>query len=368
MKITPVFAIGALLLLNSCARESANRETPETDSIIDGGTCQFQANEGEAAQRPGGSPSQSDLTELGKKMDLRFFQAVLRASIRETAGAIESTGLQLVQVNTPRRFTCSPLSFLQSASSAMNAFWSSRVRSGFVLLGMFLPRLDSDNPDRRATIVVRPDTTRWTLVHEYMHALYEFERERIGQPTSDARFDTFNDAADTLERELDRCEKGSCTNIQEALQAFTRFADLRLSLELDYALEEIAIETQLARKFVRKELLYVHNDLQGAHEYSDSSFQKSKLAFEKLSKNLRWFSDLSVSRGAQSRFNADAAEVKILAPWRTSLARAEELVKELYMLQLQHGRSFYSLSTSAPKGMTRHCSHSMPELRELEAR
>jgi hypothetical protein len=367
MKTFNTSTLALLLTLSSCAKESANREAPAADTIVDGGTCMFQPDDGESARRPGDSPTQSDPTEFGKRLDLRYLQSALRASMRETAKLVESTGLQLVQVQTARRYTCSPLSFLPFSSPSLNAFWNDRQKPGRTLLGMFLPRLDSDNSDRRATILIRPDTTRWTLVHEFMHALYEFERDRAGAPTNDAQWTTLDQAADALERELDVCEKGTCTNVRETLQAFANYVDLRHAVELSYSIEEISIEAQLSRKYANKELRYVPNETADSHWYASSNLDKSRSAYERIQKTLRWFSKRSVDSGSQTSADASAAESRILTHWKNTLDRALTLTQEIdgYQTRSLYG---YGLRRQAGPPKVRDCSHSGFDIREPIAR
>lgn len=361
-----VLSVILIFLLTSCSKESASREAPEADTIIDGGTCLYLPEDGESASRMEDPPTRSDATEFGKNLDLRFVQGVLRTSMLETAKFIETAGVQLVQVQTPRRYTCSPLSFLPFSSSSLNAFWNDRQQPGRTLLGMFLPRLDSDNPDRRATILIRPDTTRWTLVHEFIHALYEFERDRMGSPTSDAQWTALNQAIDALDREFDVCERGPCVNVRETLQALTNYVNLRHAIELSYAMEEIAIEAQLSRKYAKKELRYVPNETDSSHWYARNNLEKSSAAFERTRNNLRWFSKRSVEAGAQSSSDAAAAESRILAEWRSTLDRARALTAEIELL-LRSQSKFNSQIKTRPI-QARDCSHSDVHLPEPDTR
>ncbi len=171
-------------LISACgdSSTSAQKLGPDEGEITDGGTCTYQAGDGERAQMPGGTPRQSDITVLEKTLDLRFLSAALKASAQSTADLIQSTGFGLFQVQTQRRFSCSPFAFLPQAAQKLNELWSKGGSPGAVLLGQFYSKSDSRNPEGRGVLLLRPDTTRWTLVHEFMHALYEFDRENKGSP------------------------------------------------------------------------------------------------------------------------------------------------------------------------------------------
>jgi hypothetical protein len=164
---------------------------------------------------------------------------------------------------------------LPSAQSWANQIWDESNSKGG-LLGFFLPKRDSKNLSGAPLIVVRPDTARWTLVHEYAHALFEMELERTASSSGDDHKNTLKTLITVWEKQQKECSISTrCENSKAFQETTLKLSRAFEGLILAYYLEEIAIEHALSHAFANGSLNYVHNGLRNSESYAEASLENA---------------------------------------------------------------------------------------------
>jgi hypothetical protein len=284
MQLPGLFLILALSTLSACGLETSEKAKSEKydysdytsggGTLSDDGTCEFGAGDGNSAVSISGTDIQA--LSFGKSIDLARLHAVHQTSARETIRSIRDQGIEIEQANTPQKYRCKMFDDLPQASSWANRIWEDRSFDR-ILLGIFLPRRAQQNQKGRHLIVIRPDTTRWTLLHEYAHALFEIELERQGLPSGDHHDKTLTENMDEWDALRKNCEsRTDCTNPTRYLELTKNIARAIEGIVLEYSFEEIAIEHALSSAYSNGALRFVPNELFDAWMYAQSSLERAE--------------------------------------------------------------------------------------------
>ena len=238
-----------------CAKDDDTRKT----SVLDGdltdyekASCQFGLNEGETLAQPDQAAAPDSLrVHFGKTFDASLFLPIKRASAADAVRFAELQGVRIFRMEgaTSR---CHMFDSLEGAPADFKSHWD-RIAAGDgggrgTLVGMYLERGSPEVPTSGATtalIGVRPDANRWTVMHEYLHHLFQLDPSRQG-----------TSGAELKQRYVDeRNELNSLYLLYVAsydVDDFRRFVDqflkaYRTTRELltRYFLEEVTIETLL---------------------------------------------------------------------------------------------------------------------------
>lgn len=260
LAVLVLVSAGILSACSSPSSSSSGREIPgnkdplkKSDAYVKN-SCFGTYNEGEVATV---HPVRVGETFFHKKLDLGKLDSLSFASPKETYAFALASGVDVYQ--TPDDVGgCRLFKDVPAAPSALLELWNAANKGGG-LLGLFNPiNRVSSLGFSRAVIMVRGDTSRYTLVHEFMHHLFNSERENHGYNDGVVirRFDT---ALDTLEASIKVFGKGDLTAdklrkdpaaARVFMKAWVEMAEARLPIEENFSLEEVTIESTLLQRNV----------------------------------------------------------------------------------------------------------------------
>lgn len=240
-----------LLLLSACAVDSASESSPPeltgpvTTTEYQKNSCVHGFDEGNG-QVPAKPAEEVATTFFRKSVDRARLSAVSELSARATAEFMRADGVDVYYVPVSvSRNSCSHLSGLGEASGGLFNLWKAVDGDDGGVLGLFLPvNRVREQGATRPVIMVRPDTDRYTLVHEYMHFVFNDLRERRGY--SDERFLAEFERA---QKAYDAVDALTTTSSREKVVAYMTawlgFTAKLVELTENFALEEMTIEALL---------------------------------------------------------------------------------------------------------------------------
>lgn len=252
MKISSPHLLWPILafILSACAGGESGPSSKEISTPVgqsqgyEKASCAFSVSEGDVAQPVGAA--QEILSHFGKFFDRARLTALGPASTQSTIGFIEQDGVALFQVPLAVK-GCSNFGSLNRAPRYFENYWKDINSDG--LLGLYFPenRARAGGLDQ-SLILVRPDTTRFTLVHEYLHAL--FDRARLARGVSDQE----------LMQNLEQARRGKLIagrlraedqddrdKVIKVADAWIQEALWTTKASVHFALEEITIEAIMAQ-------------------------------------------------------------------------------------------------------------------------
>lgn len=194
----------------------------------------------------------SDLrvTFFDKKLDLSRLRAIGQASARSTFEFMKADGVDAYHVRSgDENASCLLFQPIPSAQGALKKIWTDVKVEGGVILGLFLPLDRSSKAGlNRPAILLRVDTDRYTLVHEYMHYVFNKVREARGYSDGEltgrvGRQGTrFMDAYKAIPEDSSRITRGQAVELIDSWLALTKSM---VELNENFALEEMSIEAVL---------------------------------------------------------------------------------------------------------------------------
>ncbi len=281
----PSVILGSLV---ACAPGS-NDQTPSNDpglikanEFAEASACAWKYNEGGPALSNWASYSREiRRTYFGKVYDFGALNAILAASAEATVDFISQAGVQLYKAESPRA-SCSIFAGLSPVTSLFQKIWSDASRGmaeGYRLQGLYLENHFGAQRSGQATIVVVPDTSRWTLVHEFFHHLFaeEFQKNEIKEDLkvkSRSAFDRYS----SLHSDWNRLR---LSEEHEMIDQLLIYSKSERNLTILYPLEEVTIEQNLiiqhnagAFQFVpdvdvKNGLGYIHASLEAADRVAE---------------------------------------------------------------------------------------------------
>jgi hypothetical protein len=286
-------SLGAVLFFSGCGKDSstAAKAAPELNlaRYIEE-SCAFDANAGEPVKPVKTADPLAD-TYFGKRYNRDWFRSVLRSSMRATAEYIETTGTEVYQAPGMSPKTCKNLSFLKTMSAEIAQEWQNTARNvaaenpGAFLSGLYLfKEYFSSGPTIPdvGVIVVREDSNRWTLLHEFLHHNFKVQAAAQGYRDSQVQerrrsliFEIERIKADPSLSDADRARRWTPLFIE-----YYQVSDL---LFVQYYLEEIAVDALLQDAYDDGALTYVPaGAYENASAYTEASREKVKGAFAAL--------------------------------------------------------------------------------------
>lgn len=281
-------------VLSACSppSESSNREATGDNNPLKKSkayvknSCFGTFDEGAAAVA---YPASVQETFFHKRYDVSKIDSIAYASPKETYQFALASGVDVFQT-VDDVGGCRLFKSLPTADENLLSLWNSANRQGG-LLGLFNPtNRVADLGHARPVIMLRGDTTRYTLVHEFMHHLFNEERERHGYNDGVAMIE-FQDKIDRLEEISKKkfnkdmlTEEKVLANPKAAevyMEAWLDLAETRVSIEETFSLEEVTIESTLLQRNEDEKFGPV-SDLDKAisREYINTSAANSAGAFQ----------------------------------------------------------------------------------------
>ncbi|MBX2987030.1 MAG: hypothetical protein KF802_03950 [Bdellovibrionaceae bacterium] len=287
-------------------------------------SCMHGFDEGEDAVLTLPNPQYSKAS-FGKTYDGSRLQKVARASTRRTAELMRLDGVAVYSIPTAKSDACATLGLLPSAPAGLLSYWRSLKIQG--VLGLYLPvnrvrEFGQGGP----VILLRADTDRYSLMHEYMHHVFTRLREREGR-TDEMFLNEYGARAKRIQSLPIPQDGDSPEKVRIYLTAWAEMLDSVLEMLVSFPLEEAAIEVQMTRA-VRAGLLdhVTSFNRRNSPAYISSSISnKAKPRLDDMDDLAPLFRDLSVKTGLRdlaSRFEALQKQIRAL---RTE---ADQILKE----------------------------------------
>ena len=358
------------VLISGCDSSSSpkaepKREAPENLSDSEKASCEFKADQGDFA--PSVVPASRLIkSHFEKPIDESLVLPVLATNAVETVRFAKFSNLEFYSVGAMSQKSCKLFSFLPIAGSTERAVFdgfqkaSSEKKSN--ILGVYFSpeNKDFEGKNKNAFILMREDTTRWTLVHEYMHHLFSKEVQSIKRDM---------DVTDGLDKEItiykkvyeDYEKNPSNQNLFLLVKSFEKIIDLRIEILKRYTLEEITIESYLIGHYRSGKLKYVPTgDLKSAKWYINSSVKSA----QDSNKTLTQLIDLStqsltqiIKETPELALEAKVIEDKVKTR-KTYLAKLMTEVSDLESKNLYGFNEDVLTQKSSAQGHHAGCSHS----------
>lgn len=231
-----------------------------------GGTysCQFSFTEGGTADYSALGTVNITQAYFDKEYNLNLLAAVYSSSVENTLDFVNQTGATVYKSELIPTNLCS-LSLFATAktmTSDVKKRWNSAndsLSDDSIILGLYLPKTDSPqypSLNKGAAIVVRENTNRWTLVHEFMHHLFKVRAAETGynDETAKAEYTKLADALDKIGNDKTLTDE---QKYQKGARPFIQYANAADTVYRQYFLEEVTIEATLKDAATAGVLKYV---------------------------------------------------------------------------------------------------------------
>lgn len=185
-------------IVNDTNTDSDPDEKMTFEQIIIKTSCEVKPQEGEKASE--GNIEKIQTLTFDKPINIAKIDAIERASINSTFQTFNKDNkVQIVKTDKISHKSCSPLGIAPSYKKfdQLDVFWNEangEFGANSTLLGLYKPQEPNvKGLTVKAALFVREDTTKWTLVHEYMHHLFEMtkrEKQNIYSYKSRAEYES----------------------------------------------------------------------------------------------------------------------------------------------------------------------------------
>lgn len=239
--------------LTQVERGAAPLEVRDLGAAYRLNSCALSFDDGEVAPT-GPSPLRWEASHFQKGFDPSRLASVGRASGPEVLRFMKLDGVETFSMPLRIEGACAPLSSLNEAPANFQSFWQSLGSPN--VIGVYLPRnrsqrLGSEHP----VILLRQDTDRYSLIHEYLHHVFNSVREAQGL-SEEEFFERFDRRSAELDRvgPLTLLDENDPSRVQRYLRAWTQAQEVLLEALVIFPLEEVAIES-LMQEAVRQNQL-----------------------------------------------------------------------------------------------------------------
>lgn len=277
----------------SCSDSSKKSSANLIDAKPSGGSCDFTANDGDHANMELLGEEDVQIASFAKPFNEAYLQAVLTTSIEESLKFINQTGVNIFRVPSDNS-GCNAIAAATNITDDLQLKWNALTKDDSkknqFTLGVYLPKKSENIEalDDKAAILVRENTNRWTVVHEFMHHLFMIELEKAGHTDESIRenanrdWTAFTNLADNLKIGSDQIN----LNAQEQKRLEDAFRKTTVSMDIfvkSFYLEEMTIEKRLHDLYNNGTLKFVP---QYAYDsgigYINGSAENAKVFYEML--------------------------------------------------------------------------------------
>jgi hypothetical protein len=239
--------------LTACSKDSGGgaplKEAPASD--FNTKSCLFDLTEGGAADFAVLGTSEITKMYFDKEINSKYLGAIAKASVDSSIQFVNQTGATVFKSAAINTNKCSKPLFAQAQglTADLGKEWMTATaddgdETGYTL-GLFMAQgnyFDLPSLKSTAAIIVRENTNRWTLVHEFMHHLFHLRAEETGYDESQVLRDS-RKASDDMDAII---KKGLSSDSVPALaEAYSRYAKAIDSRLVHYTLEEMTIESEM---------------------------------------------------------------------------------------------------------------------------
>lgn len=224
-------------------------------------------------------PAERKIKEFsfGKALDASLLEKMHTAGVRAIQNSISEKGLELFK--TKSGCGCEVHGDLSPAPSSLFEFWQGKDEDGKIL-GLFLPEdyvasiEGGSAASKKPTILIRSDTDKWTLVHEFMHYLFHEHRNIRTIPIVrefKASVTAFDKKGKDLVEIFESVE-ASDQRLLDYAEAQVEVLNKSAPFFTFFALEEAVIEAYLIGQFGETQKTgYTDYSLEGAVNYGNQN-------------------------------------------------------------------------------------------------
>ncbi len=255
--------------------------------------CTYRLDEGYGINREWANRTNVQDSYFGKKFDFAPLQAVLYSSAQATLDYFQRLGVRYYKVVVSDS-RCNMFSGLSPAPADVRRYWdgfSGKVETGQLLEGLYLHIRHPEAPSvtqNQAAIVIRQDASRWTILHEFMHHLFEVQAEYDSHMTLadlHARIKAITDRGDRLQEQFRR--NPTRPGLMAVYAEILPMVPLLIQLELRSHLEEVANEWTLLNLYLDGHLKFVPFNYQYRASYGIQSAGKARIVLNQLRQGLQ---------------------------------------------------------------------------------
>lgn len=363
-----------ILVLSSCSSESgnSNKFIELTQTGVQLASCQYGYDEGEPS--PKELPAQDyKTTYFGKKYDQSLLYAIASTSGRETVRFAGLTGVNYYRVDLSSMDGCNYTISLDLAPWDLDKdFRLANKRLDGSILGIFYDQeriaMVTKNSLTKPAIVVKNNSDRYTLVHEFMHHLFS-KKQKDGELTVAKQLAEKDEAYTKAEAIFDI--EPSEENYHHLVVSYYEYVKILIQYMSQYSLEEMTIETELSSLFENGALKYVHElrrtngdrYILNSSEVAMEMIKSLKLVHQKIrSYNMKYNSAESQVISNQTQSKIDEVESQIYNLNRAAVLRLQKQNRGFVDLQSQQ----YLLNQEDLYKKDFDCSHSHLEREHLK--
>lgn len=318
----------AMNFLAGCSSGSDDKKLIAPKLNYDTKSCVYTLNQGETANFGALYTKEPAKTYFGKVYNLALLKAVSSSSVLSSLDFINRTSVTVYKSSAVDTAGCSSDLFAGAKEMTPDVLglWSeatSAIPEDSVLLGLYLPRMKTGSLPSlvdNAAIIIRQNTNRWTLVHEFMHHLFLLSAVETG----------YSDEVEKLEFDAAVQAMKDAKTAVEAGAAYLRIGKSLDSRMIHYTLEEMTIEATLKEAKRAGQLSYLPDNSNG---YIASSAETATKSFQSLIDVGNSFIELMESDPATKELQNKIKDIQTTARLRivetANLARKYPLDKSL---------------------------------------
>lgn len=295
-------------------------------------------------------------THFDKKYNRQYLEAIADASVLDSVSFINQTDVTVFHSDSVVTTQCSRDLFASTSEMPgdLQKLWDRAAYSDddSILLGLYLPEKShygqAPSLDQQAAIIVRKNTSRWTLIHEFMHHLFVTQAMQEGYD-SDQEQAAYNKAKIAFLNYVKTHHLTTDEEFSETIRLFVEFGTLLDGILVHYPLEEVTIESELKEAVASRTLFFVPESTNG---YLINSAESALKSYSSLLESARKFQSLAGIYQTKGKMSLDILEDKL-----------NKRVNEIYSITLKYGSKQsspqLSLSNRQSRGDNSHieCSH-----------
>lgn len=347
-----------------CGKGSSTRKKQARSSIDVSAleACKFAYDEGNQIDYT--VAEQNLVTDpFGKKIAHHHLHRVYQASAKSTVDYVMQTlGADIFKV-VPKNTSESDCQSngkpffhdITLASYPFMRFWDIQTGSGEdkkTILGLYLERANAYHPSlaSKPTILLNSLTTRWTLIHEMAHHLYQVETGHHNRGA--ALFKKWKKSKSLFESiwPVDDIEILSNSDKDKIYSSFQAYFALTIQMLKVFSIEEMAIELKLREDFEQGLINFVDSEMKkNSTSYILSNFHKT---LEKMKGLKTIISELKEALEPEG----ENENIGRLVQQENELEKLEEDVKNAVKILPRSNQWANALEQSPHKSM-KNCSH-----------
>lgn len=261
-------AVGLIFInIVACSNGDSGKSAPlEDKKVINYNTksCDYTVTQGDIPSQQIIGTSIISKAYFGKEFNQNYLDAVASTSVDATINFVNQTGTTVYKSSLIDTQYCSASLFVGAdiMPKDVQSKWDDAMeqidgKEGFIL-GLYLPRTSSKllpSLNVNAAIIVRENTNRWTLIHEFMHHLFLLRAAEQGYDQDMSKV-KLSKALKELMDALNRKGISDSELVLGAVEPYITFAESVDDQLIHFTLEEMTIEATLKEAYNNNKIKY----------------------------------------------------------------------------------------------------------------